>query len=329
MPNVYVMSSYSVPWVEKYRPTCFDDIVLSPMNRRIMLNIVETGRFPNTLFYGPPGTGKTTAIINLINSFQERHGQKSSTLVIHLNASDERGIEVIRNQINTFVTSKALFVEGVKFVVLDEVDYMTKNAQQALRYLLQQHPTGVRFCLICNYASKIDEALQGDLVKLRFNQLPHKEVCSFLRRIVREERLEMNDADIASVCRAMGSDVRSMINHLQANAGSVQRISVVKDSVWENITSRLGDASCTPQLLREDLFAAMTLHGLDARSLMSSCVAYLVGVRHSAITTDLLVRLSDCVHHVDPLPIVIVSLFAETLVLHWRDTVHLQTTLKT
>lgn len=317
------MSGHSVPWVEKYRPTCFDDIVLSPMNRRIMLNIVETGRFPNTLFYGPPGTGKTTAIINLINSFQEKHGQKSGTLVIHLNASDERGIEVIRNQINTFVTSKALFVEGVKFVVLDEVDYMTKNAQQALRYLLQQHPTGVRFCLICNYASKIDEALQGDLVKLRFNQLPHKDVCSFLNRIVREEQLDTSCLDIASVRRAMGSDVRSMINHLQANVGGVQRISVVQDSVWENVTSRLDDANCTPRSIQEDLRAAMTSHGLDARSLMALFVAHLVRTRHSAVATDLLVKLADCVHHVDPLPIVIVSLFAEILVLHWRDTVHL------
>ena len=129
----------SIPWTEAYRPTNFDDIVLEPLNKRILTNIIETGYFPNLLFFGPPGTGKTTTIINLINAYQEQHGQKNKGLMIHLNASDERGIDIIRNQINQFVNSKALFNTGMKFVILDEVDYMTKNAQQALRYLLQNY----------------------------------------------------------------------------------------------------------------------------------------------------------------------------------------------
>ena len=126
-----------IPWVEKYRPSNFEDIVLDDMNKHILKNIVELNYFPNLLFYGPPGTGKTTTIINLINMYQERYFQKKKELVIHLNASDERGIDVIRNQINQFVNSKGLFTNGTKFIVLDEVDYMTKNAQQALKHLLQ------------------------------------------------------------------------------------------------------------------------------------------------------------------------------------------------
>jgi replication factor C subunit 3/5 len=85
--------------------------------------------------------------------------------MIHLNASDERGIDIIRNQINSFVNSKSLFNNGMKFVILDEVDYMTKNAQMALRYLLQGYNSNVRFCLICNYISRIDEALQNEFVR--------------------------------------------------------------------------------------------------------------------------------------------------------------------
>ena len=124
-------------WVEKYRPHQFDDIVLDPLNRQILNNIIETSYFPNLLFYGPPGTGKTTTIINLINSYQTKLNNKNRDLIIHLNASDERGIDIIRNQINCFVNSKPLFNTGMKFVILDEVDYMTKNAQHALKYLLQ------------------------------------------------------------------------------------------------------------------------------------------------------------------------------------------------
>jgi len=122
-----------IPWVEKYRPSNFQDIVLDDMNKHILTNIVELNYFPNLLFYGPPGTGKTTTIINLINMYQERYNQKKKELVIHLNASDERGIDVIRNQINQFVNSKGLFTNGTKFIVLDEVDYMTKKCTTSVK----------------------------------------------------------------------------------------------------------------------------------------------------------------------------------------------------
>merc|ERR1711988_1005805 len=126
-------------WVEKYRPNNFKNIVLDPVNRRIFENIIKTKYFPNLLLYGPPGTGKTTTIINLINRYQQQYDQKRKDLKIHLNASDDRGIDIIRNKINQFVNTNTLFKIGTKFVILDEVDYMTKNAQQALRYLIQQY----------------------------------------------------------------------------------------------------------------------------------------------------------------------------------------------
>ena len=152
------------PWVEKYRPSKFDNIVLDPTNRKLFEKIIEKEHFPNLLFYGPPGTGKTTTIINLIQQYQKTHSRINKGNVIHLNASDERGIDIIRNQINSFVKSMNLFETGFKFVILDEVDYMTKNAQQALKYLLQTTTTNVRFCLICNYISKIDESLKNEFI---------------------------------------------------------------------------------------------------------------------------------------------------------------------
>ena len=154
-----------IPWVEKYRPTQFEEIVLDKNNRIIFYNIIKNKYIPNLLLYGPPGTGKTTTIINLINKFQRENNQVNKGLMIHLNASDERGIDIIRNQINVFVNSKTIFSQGIKFIILDEVDYMTKNAQLALKYLLQEYQENIRFCLICNYISKIDESLQTEFVK--------------------------------------------------------------------------------------------------------------------------------------------------------------------
>ena len=171
--------NHSVPWVEKYRPTQFENIVLDPLNKIILNNIIQTSFFPNLLLYGPPGTGKTTTIINLVKSYQSVLNENNKELMIHLNASDERGIDIIRNQISLFVNSKTLFNKGMKFVILDEVDYMTKNAQQALKSLIQNYSSSVRFCLICNYISKIDEGLQNEFIKLRFNQLPEADIILF------------------------------------------------------------------------------------------------------------------------------------------------------
>ena len=125
----------SIPWVEFYRPSKFDDVVLDPLNKTIMKNIIETSYFPHLLLYGPPGTGKTSSVMILINEYHKKHNQRTSELTITLNASNDRGVDIIRNQISQFVNSKTLFGKGMKFVILDEVDYMTKNAQQALHYV--------------------------------------------------------------------------------------------------------------------------------------------------------------------------------------------------
>jgi len=207
----------SIPWVEKYRPNQFDDIVLDPINRQLFQQILDKNYFPNLLFYGPPGTGKTTTIINLIQEYQTKYSRPNKSNVIHLNASDERGIDIIRNQIHSFVKSMNLFETGFKFVVLDEVDYMTKNAQQALKYLLQTTTTNVRFCLICNYISKIDESLKNEFICVRFNQLPKQDIYQFIRTISQKEGIEIEDNAIDTIQTMYRSDIRSMINFLQLN----------------------------------------------------------------------------------------------------------------
>ena len=234
------MENNGIPFVEKYRPVKFDDIVLEPLNKQILKNIIETGYFPNLLFYGPPGTGKTTTIINLVNSYQEKLNQKNKELMIHLNASDERGIDIIRSQINQFVNSKTMFNHGMKFVILDEVDYMTKNAQQALRYLLQNFSNTVRFCLICNYISRIDEGLQNEFLKLRFNQLPKNNIINFLNNISICENLNLNQKSLNLIQTLYKSDIRSMINVMQSNQHIKNtNIHIIDNSIWEQLFNKI------------------------------------------------------------------------------------------
>jgi len=237
------MNNCGYVWVEKYRPYNFDSIVLDSLNKQILKNVIETSYFPNLLFYGPPGTGKTTTIVNLINAYQEKINGKNKDLIIHLNASDERGIDIIRNQINYFVNSKPLFNTGMKFVILDEVDYMTKNAQQALRYLLQNYSNNVRFCLICNYISKIDEGLQNEFIRLRFNQLPKDDIIKFLSNISVLENLNMSQKVLSSIQTLYKSDIRSMINFMQSNQDVVkytnQEFKIIDNDIWNNLLNML------------------------------------------------------------------------------------------
>ena len=234
------MEHNGIPFVEKYRPSKFDEIVLDPLNKQILKNIIEISHFPNLLFYGPPGTGKTTTIINLVSAYQEKLNQKNKELMIHLNASDERGIDIIRSQINQFVNSKTLFNQGMKFVILDEVDYMTKNAQQALRYLLQNYSGSVRFCLICNYISRIDEGLQNEFLRLRFNQLPEKDIIKFLGVISTSENLNLSDKSLFLIQKLYKSDIRSMINFMQSNQNiKVDAINIIDDSIWNILHNKI------------------------------------------------------------------------------------------
>ena len=289
--NSFLKINNSTPWVEKYRPVNFDDIVLDEINKNILVSIVENNYFPNLLLYGPPGTGKTTTIINLINAYQERYNQKNKGLMIHLNASDDRGIDIIRNQINGFVTSKSMFGEGMKFVILDEVDYMTKNAQTALRYLLNNfnNTVNVRFCLICNYISRIDEALQTEFVRMRFNQLPHSKIIFFLQKINASEKLNADDTVLVSIQRHFNSDIRSMINYMQSNQHHIHECQVITNEVWENIlkmllsmnkttttTTTTTSAKIKNNIIISKLNEISLIYNIDRKNMIKNFVNYII-----------------------------------------------------
>ena len=225
----------NIPWCEKYRPKLFENILLDESNKTFLNKILETNVFPNLLFYGPPGTGKTTTIINLINKYQLNNYKKiNSSLLIHLNASDDRGIDIIRNNIYNFINSNNLFNDGIKFIILDEVDYMTKLAQQALKTLIQEtNKNNVKFCLICNYISKIFNGLTDEFIKIRFNNIDSKHIINLLQNINKIENLNINKKNLEIICNYYENDIRSMINYLQSKIHKKQ--SIIDNKVLEKI----------------------------------------------------------------------------------------------
>ena len=322
------MTSNGVPLVEFYRPKIFEDIVLDPLNRQILKNIIDTSYFPNLLFYGPPGTGKTTTIINLINAYQAKLNIKNKDLIIHLNASDERGIDIIRNQISFFVNSKPLFHTGMKFVILDEVDYMTKNAQQALKYLLQNYTGSVRFCLICNYISKIDEGLQNEFIRLRFNQLPKDDIIHFLNHISESEKLNISLKSLSCIQKLYKSDIRSMINFMQSNQDIIKLqnnehiLYIIDSDVWENIiemilkskSSKASKGSSEPdftchmshgtgkpfgeniEVVKNYIHKISTEYNIDKKNLINDFLNYIIRNQSKYVSKDFLNFVENLMH---------------------------------
>ena len=289
-------SSNGIPLMEFYRPTTFDDIILDPLNREIFENIIETSQFPNLLFYGPPGTGKTTTVINLIKSYQTHIGCKNKDLIIHLNASDERGIDVIRNQINIFVNSKPLFNLGVKFVILDEVDYMTKNAQQALRYLLQSYTSNVKFCLICNYISKIDDGLQTEFITLRFNQLPREEILTFLNKISIKENLNLSLKTLSCIQKLYKSDIRSMINFIQLNQNlKNEPLNIIDSDVFEEIIKKIIQKKELKHI-NNYIHLISINYNIDKKNIIKDLLNYIIKTYPKYVSTEFLDFVENLIH---------------------------------
>ena len=286
------MSESREPWVEKYRPSTMDEIVLDSVNRTIIQNIIKTHAFPNLLFYGPPGTGKTTTILNVITDYQKNTTGYNKSLVIHLNASDERGIDTIRNVISEFAGSNGLFQNGIKFVILDEIDSMTKIAQQALKILIQNTQSSTRFCLITNYLSKIDLSLRNYCVSMRFNQLPTTNILQTLHKISHSEGLHLSSDKLEAIQKMYKSDMRSMINYMQTIQLNMQNI--ITDEVWSKFTSVIEKESIHAITTNFDNIAEK--YNIQTLDIIKTYFNYIIRNHKKYVTCDLISLVEKLLH---------------------------------
>jgi len=202
-------------WFEKYRPRSFEEVVDLEEVKARLREFVKAGNLPHLLFYGPPGTGKTTMALVLA---RELYGEYWRENTLELNASDERGIGVIRERVKEFARTAPVGKAPFKLVILDEADNMTSDAQQALRRIMEIYAQNTRFILLANYVSRIIDPIISRCAVFRFSPMPRHLMAERLREIARSEGVELKDDAIDLIYEISEGDMRKAINLLQVAA---------------------------------------------------------------------------------------------------------------
>ena len=225
--NLPVEAADTLPWVEKYRPATLSDVsghhdILATINK-----FVDANRLPHLLLYGPPGTGKTSTVLALARRIYG--GKNMRQMVLELNASDDRGIDVVREQIKTFSSTKQIFagtfdksaqtndsIANYKLIILDEADAMTSTAQMALRRIMEKYTANTRFCIIANYTHKLSPALLSRCTRFRFSPLKNADIRQLVDKVVAQENVNIVPDAVDSLVSLSKGDMRRALNVLQA-----------------------------------------------------------------------------------------------------------------
>lgn len=215
-------------WTEKYRPKNLDEVIGQRHVTERLKAYVETKNMPHLLMTGPAGTGKTTCSLAMA---REMFGDEWKGNFIELNASDERGIDVVRGKIKEFARTAPLGNAEFKIIFMDEADALTSDAQAALRRTMEKYSKICRFILSCNYSSKIIDPIQSRCAVFRFKPLSKDDVKGFLMRIVINENVKIDDEALDALVHVARGDMRRAVNSLQVAASMDKTIDV--DTIYQ------------------------------------------------------------------------------------------------
>lgn len=275
------------PWVEKYRPKSVDEVAFQDEVVAVLKSSLAGHDMPHLLLYGPPGTGKTSTILAIARQLFGPELLKSR--VLELNASDERGIDVIREKVKTFAqltantaTAKGYPCPAYKIIILDEADSMTEAAQSALRRTMEQYSKVTRFCLVCNYVSRIIEPLASRCAKFRFKPLSGETQKIRINEIKEKENVVCNDEVVDRLVILSGGDLRQAITVLQSAHRLKAGREIVKADI-EDIAGVLADETI------EHLFQSCKSNSFEQ---VQVAVNNIIASGYSAV--QVLSQLHDC-----------------------------------
>jgi replication factor C small subunit len=289
-------------WTEKYRPQSLDELINQKEIVSRFKTFVEEKNLPHLLLVGPAGVGKTTSILALA---RDMYGPGYRNFILELNASDERGIGIIREKVKNFARTAAIASSvSFKILIMDEADHLTSDAQHALRRIMEIYTKTCRFCLLGNYSENIIDPIQSRCSVFRFSPLDEPDLKNYIQLIADKEELEIVDEGLDAIYQASSGDVRKAINLLQAAAASQKLIDDV------TIYNLLGNVS--PEKIRDMLAVALDGRFLESRELLRELIIdeglapddiirniYREIMRYPSLSEKMKVKLSDAIGEVD------------------------------